>query len=179
MSRILITPEELEFVTDNREHHFLSYEDYPELATLYEQAAEVVNRFRTPEQKKTDDIIALAISTDPDSAAELIPDWAPWTGYRIGEHLTFDGSIYRVVQSHRSQHDWRPPEVPALYTLAGKTTTDPVGDDYPEWIQPIGGHDAYNTGDRVTFEGQIWESLMDGNVWSPIEYPTAWTLVRP
>ena len=39
-------------------------------------------------------------------------------------------------------------------------------------------HDAYNTGDRVRFEGAIYESLIDGNVWSPADYPAGWKLIE-
>lgn len=44
----------------------------------------------------------------------------------------------------------------------------------PEWVQPTGGHDAYQTGDQVTFEGAVYESIIDGNVWSPADYPQGW-----
>ena len=47
----------------------------------------------------------------------------------------------------------------------------------PEWVQPTGAHDAYSIGDRVTFEGQVWESKIDANTWSPTEYPSAWQLI--
>ena len=55
------------------------------------------------------------------------------------------------------------------------------GDDgqpaVPEWVAPTGAHDAYAKGDRVTFQGQVWESALDGNTWSPADYPAAWTLI--
>ena len=49
-----------------------------------------------------------------------------------------------------------------------------TGDTYPEWVQPTGAHDAYNTGDRVTYNGRVYESTMDGNTWSPDAYPQGW-----
>ena len=49
-----------------------------------------------------------------------------------------------------------------------------TGDTYPEWVQPTGAHDAYNTGDRVTYNGRVYESTMDGNVWAPDAYPQGW-----
>ena len=52
-----------------------------------------------------------------------------------------------------------------------------TGDTYPEWVQPTGAHDAYNTGDRVTYNGKVYESTMDGNVWSPSAYPQGWEAV--
>lgn len=47
----------------------------------------------------------------------------------------------------------------------------------PEWVQPSGSTDAYNTGDRVTFEGTVFESVIDGNVWSPVDHPAGWEKV--
>lgn len=44
----------------------------------------------------------------------------------------------------------------------------------PEWVAPSGAHDAYKAGDRVTFEGAVYESVIDGNVWSPTDYPQGW-----
>lgn len=43
-----------------------------------------------------------------------------------------------------------------------------------EWVQPTGTHDAYHTGDRVTFGGEVWESVIDNNTWSPTDYPQGW-----
>ncbi len=54
---------------------------------------------------------------------------------------------------------------------------EPAAPTYPEWKQPLGAHDAYKTGDRVTFEGKVYESTIDGNVWSPAVYPAGWTEV--
>ena len=49
-----------------------------------------------------------------------------------------------------------------------------VEEGYPEWVQPTGGHDAYQEGDRVRFDGGDYESLIDDNVWSPTDYPQGW-----
>lgn len=35
------------------------------------------------------------------------------------------------------------------------------------WAQPAGAHNAYQTGDRVTHNGQTWTSDVDDNVWEP------------
>lgn len=44
----------------------------------------------------------------------------------------------------------------------------------PEWVQPTGAHDAYNTGDHVMFDGAEYVALQDGLVWSPADYPAGW-----
>lgn len=44
----------------------------------------------------------------------------------------------------------------------------------PEWVAPTGAHDAYQTGDHVIFEGVEYVSLIDGNTWSPEDWPQGW-----
>lgn len=44
----------------------------------------------------------------------------------------------------------------------------------PTWTAASDAQDAYSKGDRVTFQGAVWESTMDANVWSPTAYPAGW-----
>ena len=93
--------------------------------------------------------------------------------YKVGEVVAFGGVLFRCVQAHRSQADWTPDRVPALWTPVRETkstTPDP-------FVQPMGAADAYSVGDRVTFEGAVWESVIDANVWSPTAYPAGWRKV--
>jgi len=30
------------------------------------------------------------------------------------------------------------------------------------------------TGDKVMFDGKVYESVIDNNIWSPIAYPSGW-----
>lgn len=50
--------------------------------------------------------------------------------------------------------------------------------DAPEFVQPTGAHDAYNTGDLVTFEGRVYQAVIDAVTWSPSAYPQAWKEVH-
>lgn len=47
-------------------------------------------------------------------------------------------------------------------------------EEWPEYVQPTGNHDAYNTGDKVTYKGRHYICKQDGCVWSPDDYPDAW-----
>lgn len=47
-------------------------------------------------------------------------------------------------------------------------------EEYPDYVQPTGGHDAYHMGDKVTFEGKKYECLIDNCVWTPTDYPQGW-----
>ena len=43
----------------------------------------------------------------------------------------------------------------------------------PEWSQPLGAHDAYSKGAKVSHNGKHWISDLDANVWEPGQY--GWT----
>ena len=62
--------------------------------------------------------------------------------------------------------------------LEGGTVDPPVTEEYPPYVQPTGAHDAYNTGDKVTYNGQRYICRMDGCVWDPDTYPAAWERVE-
>ena len=107
--------------------------------------------------------------TDEDAlqAVELFPQWVTDHAYVVNERLQYNGVLYRVVQAHTSQADWTPDITPALFVVVSL-------DEWPEFVQPTGAHDAYKKGDKVTFEGKHYISLIDGNVYSPAAYPAGW-----
>lgn len=51
--------------------------------------------------------------------------------------------------------------------------TEPV-EEYPEYVQPTGAHDAYQTGDKVAYNGKKYICKMNNCVWSPDIYPAGW-----
>lgn len=65
--------------------------------------------------------------------------------------------------------------------LKGEDTEEPTEpepvDEYPEYIQPTGAHDAYNIGMGCTFNGEKYICLINGCVWDPITYPAGWQKV--
>lgn len=119
-----------------------------------------------------------AKSLDEDSAMVVATIYDPYQvghAYAVGDYFTYgvngvgDPQLYKVVQAHTSQADWKPDTLPALYTPIGLT---PSG--YPVWTQPTGAHDAYNKGDIVSYNDKLYRSLIDGNVYSPDAYPAGW-----
>ena len=119
-----------------------------------------------------------AKSLDEDSAMMIATIYDPYQvghAYAVGDYFTYgvngvgDPQLYKVVQAHTSQADWKPDALPALYTPIGLT---PSG--YPVWTQPTGAHDAYNKGDIVSYNDKLYRSLIDGNVYSPDAYPAGW-----
>lgn len=93
------------------------------------------------------------------------------TFYKIGERFVYNNILYKVLQSHTSQLDWTPDTTPSLYTKV----LIPDENVIPEWQQPDSTN-GYMIGDKVTYNGQIYESLINNNIWSPIDYPAGWQL---
>ena len=90
-------------------------------------------------------------SIDDVTAAEHAELFAPWNfpvAYQKGNMRQYKGTLYKCVQDHTSQEDW---------------------------TQPIGAHDVYNAGDKVSHNEKHWISNQDGNVWEPGAY--GWTEV--
>lgn len=108
-----------------------------------------------------------------EAETELRKDWSFHIGEWVnaGDEVVYNGQVYEVLQGHTLQADWIPGQVPALYRLKG----DP-GEEWPDFVQPTGAHDAYKQGDKVTYNGQHYVSLIDNNVWAPDVYPAGWQL---
>lgn len=90
-----------------------------------------------------------------------------WNGngvtYVTDNILRYNDSVYRVLQNHISQNDWTPDVAVSLYVEISV-------EEFPQWVQPTGAHDAYKKGDKVTYDNKHWISTADNNVWQPGVY---------
>ena len=108
----------------------------------------------------------LAVTLDDETAltgVELFPMWEIGRAYATGDRVQHGGILYKCVQAHTSQADWTPDATPALWVVVSI-------DEYPEWVQPTGAHDAYNTGDKVSYNGKHYVCTIDGNAYAPDVY---------
>ena len=98
--------------------------------------------------------------------------------YEENEKFTYKGKVYEVIQAHRSQTTWLPESTPALYreylNVEIKNQDGSTTEVVAEFKQPTGAHDAYNKGDKVLFNGKIYQSKIDANTFSPEQYPDGW-----
>lgn len=112
--------------------------------------------------------------------------------YNLGDIVSYNGKLYKSIIA---ANVWSPDAYPAgweEYTEStsggdsgetggsGSETTEPTEPDtpstetIPDFVQPTGAHDAYKKGDKVKFEGKVYESLIDANTYSPSAYPAGW-----
>ena len=113
--------------------------------------------------------------TDADAleAVELFANWQSNVQYEKDTRVKYDGILYKCLQAHTSQDAWTPIAAPSLWAKV----LIPDENVIPEWEQPESTN-AYMVGDKVMFEGHIYESAINNNIWSPSAYPAGWTLIE-
>lgn len=102
----------------------------------------------------------------------LFPAFEIDKSYVVGERIIYEDKFYKVIMAHTSQADWTPDVAVSLFVEIPNPSVE-----YPEFKKPINAETAYMTGDKITFEGNKYISIMDNNVYSPTEYPQGWKLV--
>lgn len=111
---------------------------------------------------ETGELDDVTISEHP----KLFIQWTKnWTG-AAGVIVQDEGKLYRSIHNITDvAQNTKPSKTPSMWTQVG----DP-SEEYPEWIQPIGSHDAYSLGDTVAHNDKKWQSTVNNNVWEPGVY---------
>lgn len=127
-----------------------------ELARKFRQFIELMSKNATDEEA-LDNIVAF-------------PKWKIGEQYEKDDRCRYEDVLYKVLQAHTSQAEWTPDIAVSLYVRVSI-------EEWPEWVQPTGAHDAYNKGDRCYHPtpDKKWVSLIDANVYEPSDnVPTLW-----
>lgn len=103
--------------------------------------------------------------------------------YNVEAKLTDEEreSLYALARQHAHPQYNYDSEIEAIWAAIRELQqaqeegggTEPT-DEWPEFVQPTGAHDAYNNGDKITFNGVHYICRMNACVWSPAVYPDAW-----
>jgi hypothetical protein len=115
----------------------------------------------------TDDAIALTLQ-------EFYDIWKAGEMYNVGRYLQYRNTLYKVIQQHTSQETWTPNVATSLYA---KVLVDPSGETILDWVQPDSTN-PYMIGDKVRFEGAVYECIVNNNIWNPVSYPAGWKLIE-
>lgn len=108
-----------------------------------------------------------------------VPEYSAPSGahdaYMVGDRVSYIGTVF---ESMIDSNVYSPVEYPNGWVeVLEDDDTPPVDVGPSAWVQPTGAHDAYNSGDKVTFEGVVYESVLNGNTYSPSAYPAGWKTV--
>lgn len=101
----------------------------------------------------------------------LFDEWSSFIGRSaaVKQRVRYNGELYECVQAHTPQTDWMPSATPSLWKRISI-------EEWPQWKQPLGGHDAYKIGDKVMYGGKKWTSTAKDNIWVPGVY--GWNEVK-
>ena len=105
------------------------------------------------------------------NAVAMFPAWRPDGHYNKDDRVREGNTLYRCMQTHDAQPGWNPAAGGYLWS----EVLIPDETKVPEWKQPDYSN-TYKKGDRVTHNGQTWESDIDGNSWEPGVY--GWHAVK-
>lgn len=97
--------------------------------------------------------------------ASSFETWRSGINYVEGNIRRHNDVLYQCITAHTSQEDWAPDVSASLWTAIA----DPA-EEWPAWSQPVGAHDAYSLGDKVSHNDAHWVSTADSNVWEPGVY---------
>ena len=149
-----------------------------EALQIKEQAQKEVDQAKQEVEKAQEKITSLELDKETLRAEldQLIATFEPWT---VGESVVkgdirqYENGLYEVIQDHTTQADWQPSVAASLWRVYTPNETLQGTEIIPDFVQPVSTN-PYMTGDKVVFEGKVYESTIDNNVWSPTEYPQGW-----
>lgn len=72
-----------------------------------EKAYAIINAIKSLRETLSDEV-ALNYVT-------LFPDWTVGKDLNVGDRIEYDGKLYKVVQAHTVQENWKPDATPALF----------------------------------------------------------------
>lgn len=151
-----------------------------ELAQLQAEAGAELARRQTAEvfEQKVNELYESARASGAIKAPEQGETWVQPThagnAYKKGDVVTHNGEQW---VSTVTPNTWEP----GVSGWHRTPETDPETGEpgVPEWVRPSGAHDAYQIGDRIRYNGRIYESIHPGaNTWPPDEYAAAWKLIE-
>ena len=161
---------ELETVPDEVVPGFWYYSD--EFFTTPEKEAERDAALAREDAVRVSSItfVTLAVTGQIDDVtisenATQFPKWDEHFTGKAGTIVRDEGKLYKNIHDIGPGQNTKPSGTPSQWTRIG----DP-GEEWPEWIQPIGAHDAYNIDSKVSHKGKHWISTAPANIWEPGVY---------
>lgn len=128
----------------------------------------LANRVATQKLVKVEDLSEEELA----DLISLYDEWKVGLDVKAGDKLSYNGVLYKVIQEHTTQENWRPPDVAALFVKI-----QPAG-VLREIKETMLATEAFAKGEKGTWKGKIYESLIDNNVWNPDAHSAGWKLVE-
>lgn len=130
----------------------------PQSEPDYDSVVEAIKKMFSTDTEELTDEEALEV-------AALYPTWRSKIGTEVavGTRLWDDGKLWKVIQPHTVQEDWRPADAVSLFVEVSI-------EEWPLWVQPISAETAYKLNAQVSWNDKHWISEVDNNTWEPGVY---------
>lgn len=121
-------------------------------------------------------IEADAALMDDETALKNINRFPAWSGkqavYQAGFRIRYQKKLYKV----RFLHTSKPEATPDVDTTNYKEVL-PEDQQVMDWSD-VTIQNPVKKGGKVLFDGVVYESTIDNNIWSPAENPDYWKVVE-
>lgn len=118
-------------------------------------------------------ILLKALKTLTDNEAYLVrfffDEWDMTKSYEVGDRVLYNNELYNVVKATSPNIH---PEINTDYFVKTNRPLDLV----EEWDS--NNRKTYNFGEQIKIGEHFYESLLDNNTWSPLEFPASWKLIQ-
>ena len=119
------------------------------------------------------EILLKALDTLTDEEAYkvnfLFRKWSPYDTYQQGERVFYNEELYSVIQTPNTNAN------PELNTECFIKIGKPLN-LIEEWDD--NNRKVYNIGDKIKIGNYYYQSLINNNSWSPLEFPASWEIIE-
>lgn len=171
----------LSMINEDEKKEILNYEPPLDYKVAYEALTDGAMIEPLEMRGSIQALFESADSTSIVNAEPFVDEWKAGTmnepiEYKIGDVRKEQGQVYECKQAHthHGEEGWNPSTFKAGWIV--KHTKDKTNPK--PYIQPQGAHDAYMKDECVSWEGKVYVSLADSNVYSPTDYPQNWKEVE-
>lgn len=161
----------------------MQLQEQKEKISLYNQRIDIVNERVTKQEEAQEQLLNTIVHFSDLSDEQLDNLINQYPAVNVGDVVVegkiynLDGVLYEAIKTVSiDAENWIGDASLFKKYLSG--STEEGQEIIHDYIQPTGGHDAYQTGDKVRFNGEVYQSNRDGNVWSPADLPSGWDLVE-
>lgn len=143
----------------------------------------VLNAMRAQGAADAAELAKKSVDGDVDGTALIaaegqIPTWRQrdFTDVPIGTPYRYKDQVYKLWQAHDAtqQGDWTPDKAVSLWGICH--TKDPKLAKL--FVTPSGTRGMYMKDDCCKYDGKIYRSKVDNNVYNPKDYPQNWEEVE-
>ncbi|CAF0868601.1 unnamed protein product [Rotaria sp. Silwood1] len=125
-------------------------------------------------------------TTTQSSTQGIIRQWQTNYAYSVNDLVMYQGKIYKCRQGHRSQLDWIPPDVLALWLPISSPSTNPtIIESVTATTQPSNQGNvsqwqvgySYSVNDLVMYQGRKYQCRQPHRSqadWTPPDVPALW-----